>query len=65
MKIAIIIILVIGLIVAIYEAIKYRMTLTVLTAWCIENGYKTPQDSDINRIADWLIKARFNQNNNK
>nr|DAE14267.1 MAG TPA: hypothetical protein [Siphoviridae sp. ct0uL16] len=65
MKTAIIIILAISLIVAIYEAIKYRMALTVLTAWCIENGYKTPQDSDVNRIADWLIKTLINQNNNK
>lgn len=65
MKTAIIIILVIGLITAIYELLKYRMTLTILTAWCVENGYKVPQDSDVDRIAKWLIKNQFIKNNDK
>ena len=61
MKTAIIIILAIGLIAAIYEAIKYRMALTVLAAWCVENGYKIPKDSDIERITKWVAKKMFTE----
>lgn len=61
MKTAIIIILAIGLIISIYEAIKYRMTLTVLTAWCAENNYEIPKDSDIERITKWVAKKMFTE----
>ena len=64
MKTAIIIILAISLIVAIYEAIKYRMALTVLAAWCAENNYETPKDSDIERITKWVAKKMFAETEN-
>lgn len=65
MKTAIIIVLTIGLIVAIYEAIKYRMALTVLSAWCAENNYETPKGSDIERITKRVAKKMFAEAENE
>lgn len=46
-------------IVLLYQAYKYYVATTVLTAYMVENNYTPPGNADIERITKWVMQKMF------
>lgn len=61
MKIAIIALIISIVMIAIlaYQAFKYKLTATILSAWIVENGYAPPTDEEVRSLTKGAMHHMF------